>query len=636
MSSSGWSKLAGRASVVVFLSVVIGCESSLHQADRKPVAGEGRRARAVAASRLAQDQPSATQPSGEVPSRMVGPTTRPSADLIEEFFSQIADPAALPQALAEQLRQQIEEIEHNERFTREQKDQQERDKRAQYESRLPLIVKRLEAIRRPQVARLTFAEVLRIALANNYAIQADSYNPAILSAKVVEAEAAFDAVYFANFNYNKQDRPTSSELESNVTDVRTMESGIRKLLSTGMSVQASYGLVRTQSDLVFQTLNPAYFNNFVVQFQQPLLRGFGLDYNRSQIEINKLDREISIERLRKDIREIVFNLEQAYWQLLETRRAVGISSQALADFDLIYNDLKERLGYDVFGIQLNQTTSRIERQMAQFVQQCNAVRNAEDGLKRLMNDPHLNLSQDLENIPVDIPSVEPVILDQIGEVAVGLANRSELHEAKLSIEKTQIAVGVAKNQALPKLDLLFRYVVDGLGTNADRAFSQLSENNFNEYVVGLQFEWPIADRGPEAVLREARLQQAQAIAAHRDTIENVILEVQTAVREISTNYDELGPTFRWARSAQQWVEATKARQEKRDPASLLVELDSYDSLQIARQQMLDALVRYNVALSNLERRKGTLLEYNNIVIHGWENPSQMAPYHPTLSGGKTK
>jgi outer membrane protein len=636
MSSSGRSKLAGRASVVLFLLVVMGCESSLRHADRKPVTGQGRRAQTVAAGRLAQDGASATRPSDDVPSKMVGPSTRPSADLIQEFFSQIADPSDLPKVLADQLSKQIDEIERNDRFTPAQKAQQTRDKRIRYENRLPLIVKRLEAIRRPRVVRLTFYEALRRSLANNYAIQADSYSPAILSAKVVEAEATFDAVYFANFNYNKQDRPSSSELESNVTDVRTMESGVRKLLSSGMSVQASYGLVRTESDLIFQTLNPSYFNNFVVQFQQPLLRGFGLDYNRSQIEINKLDREISIERLRKDIREIVFNLEQAYWQLLEARRAVGIGSQALADFDVIYDDLVKRQEYDVFRTQLSQTQSRIERQMAQFVQQCNAVKNAEDGLKRLMNDPNLNLSQDVEIIPVDVPSVEPLILDQIGEVAAGLANRSELHEAKLTIEKTQIGVGVAKNQALPKLDLLFRYVVDGLGSNADRAFSQLSENDYNEYVVGLQFEWPIADRGPEAVLRQARLQQAQAIAAHRDTIENVILEIQTAVRDISTNYDQLGPTFRWARSARQWVEATQARQEKRDPANLQVELDSQDTLQVARQQMLDALVRYNIALSNLERQKGTLLEYDGIVIHGAENASQMVPYHPTLSGGTGK
>jgi len=410
------------------------------------------------------------------------------------------------------------------------------------------------------------------------------------------------------------------------------------MLSTGMQVQVSYSLNRSETDLVFQTLNPTYFNSFIVQFQQPLLRGFGLDYNRAQIELTKLDREMSIEKLKRDVRETLFNVEQAYWQLLQARRVVGVVSQLLSDLEIIYKDLNERLeaGYDVYRVQLSFIQSRIERHEAEFVSLTKRVRDAEDALKRLMNDPEMDLSKDVGIIPVDVPLIEPLVLDQIGEVAAGLSNREELREAKLAIEQAQIGVGVAKNQALPKLDVLFRYVVDGLGSNADRAFSQLSENDFHEYVVGLQFEWPIGNRGPEAKIRQARLQQAQAIAAHRDLIENVILEVQQAIRMIQSEYEQVGPSYRWVTSSEEWAEATKARQERRDAPNLQIELDSYESLSVGRRQLLDTLVRYNVALSNLERQKGTLLEYNNIVIRGAEDPKQMTPYRPVPADSSGK
>lgn len=630
----GWSKPVVCLAASLLLMQVLGCESAFREAREPSASPHGRRAQMVAAARLAAEEPAATRPADDVPSRMVAPETTQGVPQEEIIYRQIPDPKDLPDALKRQLDRSIEEINRNDRLTPEQKAQQINEKKANYEARMPGILKRITVIDRPHEVRLSFADAMRRTLTNSYGIAAQSYSPAIETARVVEAEARFDEVFFSNFQNNKQDRPSSSELESNNSEVRTIESGIRKMLSTGMQVQVSYALNRSQTDLVFQTLNPTYFNSFIVQFQQPLLRGFGLDYNRAEIELTKLDREMSLQKLRRDVREILFNVEQAYWQLLQARRVIGAVSQLLSDLEIIYNDLDKRLqaGYDVYRVQLSFIQSRIERHEAEFVTLTKRVRDAEDALKRLMNDPELDLSKDVGIIPVDVPLIEPLILDQIGEIAAGLANREELHEAKLAIEKAQIGVGVAKNQALPKLDVLFRYVVDGLGSNADRAFSQLSENDFHEYVVGLQFEWPIGNRGPEAKLRQARLQQAQAIAAHRDLIENVILEIRQAIRVIESEYEQVGPSYRWVTSSEEWADATKARQERRDAPNLQIELDSYESLSMGRRQLLDTLVRYNVALSNLERQKGTLLEYNNIVIRGAEDPRQMTPYRPVQGG----
>jgi outer membrane protein len=227
-----------------------------------------------------------------------------------------------------------------------------------------------------------------------------------------------------------------------------------------------------------------------------------------------------------------------------------------------------------------------------------------------------------------VPSIEPVVIDQMGELTAALQHREELTEARLAIEQAQIGIGVAKNQALPRLDLLFRYVVDGLGGNPDQAFSQLSKNDFHEYVIQLEFEWPIGNRGPEAALRRARLQQAQAIAAHRDAIENVISEVNIAIRDLQSNFDQIGPNFRSALASQEQLRATVIRAERRDPATLEVELSAHEQLATARASLLQALVNYNIALINLERTKGTLLRYNNIVLRGVNEEGCVEPYRP--------
>ena len=48
----------------------------------------------------------------------------------------------------------------------------------------------------------------------------------------------------------------------------------------------------------------------------------------------------------------------------------------------------------------------------------------------------------------------------------------------------------------------------------------------------------------------------------------------------------------------------------------------------ARRGLLNVIANYNIALTNLERQKGTLLRYNNIVIQGSDDETYLEPYRP--------
>lgn len=594
--------------------MIVGCQAEQPAKPRSSRPATTRqRAAAIAEARLVQDAPPPAAEPADVPSEPVIPVDAEPPVPIEELRYQIPDPldepSIAPEILARELKNPIWSEEDRTRLSREG------------EKRVQDIIARCQVIDRPMKVRLSLTQAIRKALEHNYMIRFHSYSPAIETARIVEAEAQFDAVFFTNFSNNKQDRPSSSKLFATETQSRTFESGLRKLLSTGTQVSASYNLQRTDSNLVFQTLNPSYFNQFVVEFRQPFLRGFGLDFNRSQIEIRKLDRRISEARLQREVRETIYNVEQAYWQLWQTRRRITVLSRLLADYHRILSFLEERLqmGLDVYKVQVNLTRSRLEQREANFIQIRSAVKNAEDQLKALLNDPDLNLSKDIEIIPVDTPSLKAVAIDQVGEVTSALMNRSELHEAKLAIEQAQLAIGVAKNQALPRLDAALRYVVDGLGSNADKAFDQLTENNFHEYVVSVEFEYPIGSRAGEAKIRQARYQQAQAISGYRAQIEGVIAEVKQAIRDLQTNYDQIGPSFRSAAASMDQLRAIQQRQETRSPPNLEVELNAHEALATARDKLAQELAGYNLGLINLERRKGTLLQYNNIHLRGIED-----------------
>lgn len=475
-------------------------------------------------------------------------------------------------------------------------------------------IERVSEIQRPQQIRLTLEDVLRRTIMHSYKIRVSSYNPAIETTRVIEAEAAFDAAFFMNATNDKKNQPAINALTGSNVQNFNAQAGVRKLLATGMQVEASYVTQRSSNDFAFQTVNPVWFSQFVVQFRQPLLRGFGVDFNRSQIRVNAINRRRAMQQFRRQVRDSLRETEEAYWQLAQARREVVISARLLASFEQIYGYLDARKEFDVYRIQLADTKARLERTRAQFIGLVAAVRNAEDQIISLMNDPEINLTDEVEIIPASTPHFGRVILDRIAEVQTALDNRSEIVESKLAIDAARISVGVAKNQALPQLDLIFRQSVDGQGTSHDRAFSEVSKNDFVEYFVGVDFELPVGNRARRAALKRSKIEYAQSIAALKQAFEQVIFDVNVSVRRVEVRYDQIDPALQSAEASEDQVASIQARAEKKDFLTLNNELNTEQSLAQARRDLLAAIVDYGVAIIDLERAKGTLLKYNNVEL----------------------
>lgn len=479
------------------------------------------------------------------------------------------------------------------------------------------VLERIDRIRRPERTHLTLEDAVRRTLANNYAIEVVRFNPAIETARVVEAEAAFDATFFANVTNSKVDRPTGSQLFATQRDFFELSTGVRKLLASGAQVSASYSLTRTKQDFVFQVINPEYFSSLILEIRQPLLRNFGIDFNRSLIVIAKNDRRISDLAFRRQVRDTLRTVEELYWRVVQARRDVVITARVLADFEAIYEYLVARQAFDITPVQISATKAGLEQARADFVRRRANVFDAEDRLIALMNDPDINLAEAMELIADDFPELQPIAVDRLAEVQTALENRTEIKEQTLRVANAKIGVGRAKSGELPRLDLSFRATHDGLARNADASFDELSRRKFIEYFVGVELEVPIGNRGPRAASRRAQLQHAQAIAQLRRVFEEVIFDVNLAVRQLETSFDQIGPSFESAEAREREVNSIVARAERKDFNTLRAELDARQGprgLTNARRAMLSAMVDYNIAVIDLERAKGTLLQYNNVVI----------------------
>ena len=484
----------------------------------------------------------------------------------------------------------------------------------EYEKVYAMTITYVQQIKRPKQLNITLAESLKRALANNYQIRVDGYAPAISTAQVVQAEAAFDVAFFGNVNRNNTDQPSITQFPPK-TDTTTITGGIRKLLATGATVTLTHNDVRVENRPTATDLwNPIWTDNFVAELRQPLLRNFGIDFNRAQINIRKLQRQANEEAFRSRVIEILNKTEQAYWTLVAARRDVVTSAETLAHAQNTLDQISARKDFDAYQTLLYRSEAAVKAREFDYINVKNRVRNAEDQLLNLINDPDLPLSADYEILPGDDPMLTPVVRDRFKVVETAIERRPELMQARDAVEIARVQLGIAKNQALPKLDAVYRMTVTGLGGSADRAWDQMTGGNFTDNFVGIEFAWNFGERGERAGIRIAALQQSQTVLQYKKALDDVITDCRVALRNLETNFNQISPAYEGVIAASENLRSLQERQERKSPAELDTVLSAQVNLAEGRRGFLQAVIQYNTGIIDVERAKGTLLDYDNVVL----------------------
>lgn len=587
---------AGPAIVALAVYFTIGCHSSETQVeDAKVQQYEQRMAREGPDA-----APALTQLDSPPPVELMGTSVATTQPAIESVvWLQVPDPSQADEVFKKRL--------ESTRFSPSIRREYERI----YEDSLRYIGE----IKRPNQYRLSLADALRRVLANNYAIRVDGYAPAISTAQVVQAEAAFDLAFFANANRNNTDQPTPSTLIASQTDTTIVNGGIRKLLATGASVTFTEQMTRVDNPgFQFQLLNPSWQHNFVTELRQPLLRNFGIDFNRAQINIRKNEQKINQEAFRARVIENLNGAEQAYWALVQARRDVVIVAEVLAEAQLTLRQIEARTDFDAYQTLLFRSRVAVKAREAEYIDVKNRVRNAEDQLLNILNDPEIPLSADYEIVPTDNPTTIEVLRDAFFAVQTALERRPEIIQARHSVDIARLQLGIAKNQALPRLDAIYRFTLNGLAGNSANAWDQMSTGNFIDQYVGVEFQWNFGERAERAGIRVAALQQSQAVVRYKQALDNIITDCRVALRTLDTSFRQLLPSHEGVTAASENLRSLQERQERKSPAELDAVLNAQINLATARRSLLQALVTYNQGIVDVERAKGTLLEYNNVVL----------------------
>ena len=139
-----------------------------------------------------------------------------------------------------------------------------------------------------------------------------------------------------------------------------------------------------------------------------------------------------------------------------------------------------------------------------------------------------------------------------------------------------------------------------------------------EYAVGFQLEVPLGNREARSIFRRTQLQRQQSIDQYRDLIEQVSQEVRDAHDSVYYAWSRLQSNRQYLFSAEAALNAIQQEQDVGNvpltPDFVNRKLNAQEVLAQARREDARASTDYNIAIANLERAKGTILKYDNVLM----------------------
>ncbi len=459
------------------------------------------------------------------------------------------------------------------------------------------------------------------AVDNNLAVQFARLAPAVEEARTQAAEAAFDWAFFANSQYSNLDREAPAQFSRSLDQRQEVTGtfGLRRRLTSGaqFAVQQTIGYADSKVTTGRIIPDPAGTAELAMQLDQPLLRNFGADANLAEVRIASNAERDQVQQLKTRLLATVTDTEEAYWNLVAAWGQLQIA-QRLAERGVRVREVirtRVQVAGDANQSQLADTVAQVASREADVVRAENAVRNASDRLKSLINDRDLPVGSDALLIPADLPVDQPVAYSLADALFTAIASRPEVQRGLIGVDDAAIRQQVADNQRLPQLDLRAQVRFAGLDNGNDRAFNRMINGGFVDYVVGLVFEQPIGNRAGEAGFRQRRLERAQAAIAYRDVVQRVVADVVGTLRAVVTSYTLIEQT-RAARLAAaenlRALEVLETTIQGLTPEFLDLKLRRQAALASSELQELQALTEYNTSIARLHAAMGTALQRNRI------------------------
>ena len=250
-----------------------------------------------------------------------------------------------------------------------------------------------------------------------------------------------------------------------------------------------------------------------------------------------------------------------------------------------------------------------------------AIRNAEERLRALVNDPEFQIASGGEFIPLTRPVLARPVSDLQGTARAALYHRPEVVQGFYQLRAAGLCRDIQRNEMKPQLNAIaeFRQAGNDEGRQlGDPVHDQLASNG--GYLVGLSYDQALGNNTARARLLRREYELRQQTNQLRNNIDQVLLESVVSYRELLTAYRDM--QGRWAAVQASRAEVNELKErldvdtDDRNTVGnqLQLILDAIERRQVAEEAFLVSIVAYNTAFASVERSKGTLLDAYDIQI----------------------
>jgi len=471
-----------------------------------------------------------------------------------------------------------------------------------------------------QPINLTMNEAIFMALANNLDIRIERLQPQIAETDVEAQKSVFDPSVTAEGSKSVSRRQTETVTAPLFTgafepfqDNIDVGAGIQKKFSTGAIARLEFLNNRLKSNSAVQRFDPSYTGDLGISLTQPLLKDFGREFNLGQIVIAKNNKEISDFQFRKRVIDVISAVRAAYWDLVRAIENLDVAEQSVRQAQelLEINKAKVEVG-QLAPIDVIEAEAGVAAREEAVILAEDAIHDVEDLLRALLHSGGRTVWLGLPIIPKDRPFDARFSFALTPSVHTALENRPDYLQVKTDLENRLIGLKLAKNQVLPRVDLVASAGVNGLGETYGDTLEEL-DGDYYDLRIGLRFEYPLGNRAAKSQVVRRRLERRQVELRLGDLEKNISLEVREAIRQVDTDFKRIKTTRVSRRLAEKKLEAEQAKFEVGISTTKDV-LDFQIDLAVARSREVEALIDYNKSLVRLYQVLGTTLEESGITL----------------------
>jgi outer membrane protein len=419
---------------------------------------------------------------------------------------------------------------------------------------------------------LSLDQAVKMGLENNPDILVEKFGPEIGNADVRAAQGPYDPLLSGDLLRTTSKSQGTNALSGGQTLDSTLynyDLGVSQLFFTGGSLRLGFANDRGTTNSTYASFNPLYDSSLTLSLNQPLLRNFLNDGARLQLRVAKNNQAISDAQFAQVIVNTAASVKNLYYELIfsidnlrAARKNFDLANQLLGE-----NRIRVRVG-TLAPLDVVEAQSEVAGREQDVILAETALANAQDALKRAIFPSTQADVWVLDIVPTDRPTAEPLTVDVKAAIDSALKNRSDMLVARKSLDSAEINAQYAHNQTLPQLDFVASYGASGSGGTQisdlttrlplatpivggySDALSSVFSRDFPTWTVGVNFSYPIMNRGASGRAASARISRDQTEASLRRLELDVTVAVRSAARAVESNYKSVEAT-RAARTLQE-------------------------------------------------------------------------------------